>query len=401
MKIEISFAPAKTGAFLLLLFFSSSAIAQLNNYIKGKVINGETDSVIANASVFITNTSKGTVTNSAGQFELINAPVGTYDLVVSCIGFETQVYTYKASQLPLQLRIEMKPKMEELQTVVVEPYEKDGWETWGKFFIENFIGTSQNARNCTIKNYKTLRFRHSKKRNQLTVTADDPLVIENKALGYSIQYQLEGFNFNFKEGALLYYGYTLFKEMNKKGPKAWQIKNREKAYNGSIQHFFSSLYNNRLAEQGFEVKRLFKTPNLEKERVKKIYRGNLTNASNSKDSSAYYERILKQPDMLETYGKDLLIADSLITVNDSLTKKLFFTDYLYVVYKNEKEDPEYLDYTHEKRPVFYQRSVVFELNNKAVFLDTHGNYFMPTDFMSYGYWGWNEKISNILPLDYK
>ncbi len=83
----------------------------------------------------------------------------------------------------------MKPKMEELQTVVVEPYEKDGWETWGKFFIENFIGTSQNARSCTIKNYKTLRFRHSKKRNQLTVTADDPLIIENKALGYSIQYQ--------------------------------------------------------------------------------------------------------------------------------------------------------------------------------------------------------------------
>ncbi len=189
--------------------------------------------------------------------------------------------------------------------------------------------------------------------------------------------------------------------MNKKGPKTWQLKNREKAYNGSIQHFMSSLYNNRLAEQGFEVKRLFKTPNLEKERIKKIYREHLTNASNSNDSSAYYERVLKQPDMLETYGKDLLIADSLVATNDSLTKKLFFTDYLYVVYKNEKKILNTWITPGEKRPVFYQRSVVFELNNKAVFMDTHGNYFMPTDFMSYGYWGWNEKISNILPLDYR
>jgi len=249
-------------------------------------MNGETGAVIPNASVFITNTSKGTVSNSAGEFELSNVPEGTYDLVVSCISFETQVYTYKASQLPLRLQIQLKSKADELQAVIIEPYEKDGWLTWGKFFTDNFIGTAEIAKTCTIKNYQVLHFRNSKKKNLLTVTAEEPLIIENKALGYTIQYQLEGFSYDFKANILLYFGYTLFKDLNGKPPKTWQLKNRQQAFNGSIAHFMRSLYSNRLAEEGFEVKWLIKTPNAEKERVKKVYRNNVSTGKMN-DSSDY------------------------------------------------------------------------------------------------------------------
>jgi len=259
-----------TSAMFLLFSMIACKLFAQSNYIKGKIINGETGAAIPNASVFITNTSKGTVSNSAGDFELDNVPEGSYDLVVSCISFETQAYTYRANQLPLRIQIQMKPKADELKEVVIEPYEKNGWETWGKFFTENFIGTSANAGSCTIKNYQALHFRNSKKKNLLTVTAEEPLIIENKALGYKIQYQLEGFSYDFDKNILLYFGYTLFSELNKKAAKAWQLKNRQQAYNGSIAHFMRSLYNNRLLEEGFEVKRLIKTPNLEKERVKKI-----------------------------------------------------------------------------------------------------------------------------------
>ncbi|MFT3936509.1 MAG: carboxypeptidase-like regulatory domain-containing protein [Chitinophagaceae bacterium] len=388
-------------AFLLLIIFSSPAFSQSSNFIKGKVINGETNAVIANASVFITNTSKGTVSSSTGLFELQNVPEGTYDLVVSCIGFETQVYTYKSSQLPLNMLIKLAPKVEELEAVVVEPYEKDGWEKWGKFFLENFIGTSANANDCTIKNYNVLHFRNSKKKNQLTVIADEPLIIQNRALGYNVQYQLENFTYNFKENMLTYLGYCLFTESNKKGPKPRHLRNRDEAYNGSIQHFMFSLYNNRLAEEGFEVKRLARTPNLEKQRVREVYRQMARSKHMQADSSAYYERILKQPDMLETYGSSLLTADSLLTNNDALTKKLSFDNYLYVVYKNEKEEPKYLQYTNENRPTYFQRSVAFLPNGKGVFINELGNYYMPLDFMSYGYWGWSEKIASLLPFDYE
>jgi hypothetical protein len=388
-----------TPAFLL-LFFVTAAIAQPAGYIRGKIINGETGAAIANASVFITNTSKGTVSNAAGEFELTNAPVGTYDLVVSCIGYETQVYSYSASQLPLNLRVEMKTRAEELEAVVIEPFEKNGWLTWGKFFLDNFIGTSSYATRCSIKNYQVLRFRNSKKKNQLTVTATEPLIIENKAMGYRIQYQLEGFVYNFKENSLMYVGYTLFSDLNGKAAKARQLKNRQSAYNGSMAQFMRSLYNNRLAADGFEVKRLVKTPNLEKERVKKVY-GGYSVSGNSKDSSEYYERVLRQPDLIEAYGQSLLTADSLLTTTDASTKKLFFTDFLYIVYKKEKEDPAYLQHVHENRSPFYQRSVVLLLNGHAIQIDAVGNYYMPQDFMSYGYWNWSEKIATMLPLDYK
>jgi len=386
-------------AFLLFSMLVFNASGQSLNYIKGKIINGVTGAAIANASVFITNSSKGTVSSSKGEFELNGVPEGVYDLVASCIGFETQVYTYKASQLPLRLQIQMKPKADELKEVVIEPYEKNGWETWGKFFSDNFIGSSADARDCRIINYQVLHFRNSKKKNLLTVTAEEPLIIENKALGYRLQYQLEGFSFDFDKKILLYFGYTLFRELNNKGPKTWQLKNRQRAYNGSMAHFMRSLYTNHLPEEGFEVKRLIKTPNLEKERIKKIYREHM--GAVSKDSSHYYERILKQPDMFENYGKDLLTADSLVTAIDSLNKSLFFTNYLYITFKNEKEDPAYVDFSNERRQAFYQRSIIFLINNTPVTIEADGNYHMPQDLISYGYWGWSEKVASMLPVDYR
>ena len=67
----------------------------------------------------------------------------------------------------------------------------------------------------------------------------------------------------------------------------------------------------------------------------------------------------------------------------------------------EKEDIEYLQSLHEKRPPWYQHSVVFLNNGRAILMDAKGNYAMPLDFMSYGYWSWSEKIATLLTLDYK
>ena len=383
---------------VLLLF---TAVAGQSGSISGKILNGETGEAIGNASVFITNTSKGTTSNSTGDFMLENLPEGTHDLVVSCIGYETQPYTYSSGQLPLRLKILLKPKAVELETIVVEPFEKDGWTTWGKFFLDNFIGVSANAAQCSIENYQVIRFRNSKKNNELTAVAAEPLIIVNRALGYRIKYQLEGFSFNFNTHVLLYFGYSLFAELNKNGPRKRQLQNRDEAFNGSVTSFIMSLYANRLSDDGFEVKRLVKTPNIERARVQHIYRARLSQQKPYKDSSVYYEHILKQPAMFETYGQGLLTADSIVQPIDERRKSLQFKDYLYITYKKANEDPAYLQFTHENRKPFYQHSVIFLVNERAVTIDARGNYFMPQDFMSYGYWGWNEKICNMLPLEYK
>ena len=40
------------------------------------------------------------------------------------------------------------------------------------------------------------------------------------------------------------------------------------------------------------------------------------------------------------------------------------------------------------------------LNDEFITVDDQGNYYNPQDFFTSLYWGWSEKISNLLPVDY-
>jgi hypothetical protein len=389
-----------------------SGTAQSKNYIAGIVLNGENNAAIPNTSVFITNTSRGTISGTDGKFQLNNIPPGKYELIISSIGYNTQVYPFSSDKLPLQLKIYLEPKATELATVVVEPYEKDGWKRWGTFFIENFIGTTDAAKLCRIKNYKTLRFRHSKKRNVLTVVADEPLIIENRELGYKITYQLENFSYDFGKHTLFFLGYTLFEDMAKdkdKIPKRF-LRERGNAYKGSMVHFMRSLYTNRLAEEGFEVRRMVRIPNTEKERIKHIMRtyravtdANGKAAPNLKihgDSTEYYNRVLGQKDYEEVFSRHTLNADSLVSYSTDGQCVMFFNNFLQVMYRLKVEEPAYLAYTMESRPAYHPRSVVFLVNGEPLTIEKNGSYQPPTEFFSSGYWAWNEKISHLLPADY-
>src|SRR5580704_8763434 len=178
---------------ILILFCYSHAFSQSADLIKGKVTDAATKSPLYECSVFINSTSKGTVTNSAGDFILQNLPEGKHQLIISSIGYQTFVYDFNSSDLPLDLNVTLNRKSTELSAFTVEPEVNDGWAIWGKTFLDNFIGTSDNATHCAIKNVKALHFYYSEKRNKLTVVADEPLIIENKSLGYAIKYQLEEF----------------------------------------------------------------------------------------------------------------------------------------------------------------------------------------------------------------
>jgi hypothetical protein len=168
-------------------------MADSQKLLKGIVLDAEKNKPVPNASVFLNTTSFGTVTNNEGNFELL-VPGGKYDLIVSSIGYETYNQTINVDNMSDFITVKLKIKSQVLETVVVEPYEKDGWQKWGKLFLESFIGTSANSFNCTIKNKEVLHFRNSKKNNELSAFADEPLIIENKALGYTLKYQLETFN---------------------------------------------------------------------------------------------------------------------------------------------------------------------------------------------------------------
>ncbi len=402
----------RVPAILVLILLVVTADAQRT--IRGRVVNDATGAVIPGSSVFISNSSKGTVTNSEGQFELQDIPPGKHDLVISCIGYETNVYSFSEQQLPLQLKVQLSIRVKELANVTVEPFLEEGWDKWGKMFMDNFIGTTENGMHCKIKNTNKIRFRYYKKSNRVTAYADEPVIIENKALGYTIKYQLENFEVSFKEHTTFYLGYPLFEDKTKEGkePKEKWLRRRTEAFKGSVVHFMQSLYNNKLKEEGFEVRRMTRIPNAEKERVKQIYKelakaiktspggGMVVEVGASGDSSAYYQQVMRQKDHIDVYGAGLLTADSLIVQTEGKYKALYFPNYLYITYKGEYEEEAYLRSTMENRKPGFQRSLVMLLNDEFITVDDHGNYYNPQDFFTSWYWGWSEKISNLLPVDY-
>ena len=375
--------------------------------LKGIVSDADGGQPIPGASVFLSNTSVGTVANGQGEFTL-QIPAGKYDLITSSIGFETGSQTISSTDLPDFITIKLKTKAKELETVIFEPFEKDGWNKWGRFFIENFIGTSAFAKDCILKNKDALKFRHSKKKNVLTAVGFEPLIIENKALGYTIRYQLEDFSFDFKTNYLYYAGYPLFQEMDgglvKK--RRWEDA-RSKAYRGSMMHFMRSVFRNTIAQESFDVFALKKVFNVEKARVKSVYRnrikihsGKATNlAGSGEDSSDYYNKILAQEDYFDVVGKSKLTGDSIAYAVNNVTAGLEFKDHLLIIYKMGTAPSEYRQqYPKSSAAMMSQITLV---NQEPIEIQANGSYYQPTNLLSLGYWGWSEKIATMLPFDYQ
>ena len=390
----------------LALFLCSSFIVSAQKLVNG-VVRDEKNNPVPGASVFLSNTSIGTRADDAGHFRLY-IPDGKFDLIVSSVGFETWNRTIVAAEITGDLTIRLQIKAEEMETVVIEPYEKDGWAKWGKFFTDNFIGLSDNARNCSILNTEVIRFRQSKKTRQLTAHASAPLIIENKALGYTITYQLQTFAYDFDKHYLLYTGFPFFTQMEgtERKEKKWE-QNRLEVYYGSMMHFMRTVYRNTLSQEGFEVRSLRKIPNNEKQRVRAAYASNMkTSRVNgvvtvreiNKDSSDYYDRIMRQEDFQNVIGREILPGDSIAYAVNKTTAGMEFENYLLVIYKKKLAPLAYRQQFPKSSTAMQSQLVL--VNGLPIEIEANGSYYNPADLMSMGYWAWSEKIANMLPFDF-
>jgi hypothetical protein len=390
----------------ILFFLPSFCFSQ--KLVKGIIYDSDQDKPLAAASIFLNNTSIGTKSDEKGNFSL-RLPSGKFDLIVSCIGYETYTQTINSGDVADFLTIKLRLRAEEMEAIIIEPYEKDGWEKWGHFFNNSFIGTTGEARESDLKNPEVLKFRNSKKNNELTVVAYAPLIIENKALGYRIHYQLESFSYQFNSRYLVYTGYPFFEEMegNANKKKKWE-KRRTEVYFGSVMHFMRSVYRNQIREEGFDVRSVERIPNLEKTRIKAIYAamkhertpgGILIINKIEKDSAEYFQKILAQEDYREVIGKDILAGDSIAYAVDSTTAALAFDNYLMVIYKHKLAPVEYRQMFPKSSTAMMSQLLL--LNNRPIEIEANGNYYHPIDLLTLGYWSWSEKIATMLPFDYK
>lgn len=373
-----------------LLYISATLHAQTPVRLSGTVTDSATGKPLPGVSIFLNSTSIGTVTHADGTFALNNIPRGRYQLVMSAIGYETFVTEVSGNHPAPALNVVLHSKATELEAFTVEPYMKDGWQRYGKFFVDNFIGTLENAGSCKIKNKDVLRFHFYRKSNQLSVTATEPLIIENKALGYSVEFRLERFTSDFSTNIISYFGYPFFREMitdDKDRRQKWEER-RKLAYAGSIVHFMRSLYANRLHEDGFIVDREINVPNLEKRRVKEIYNPAIQkNDSIPIDTLHHYWEVMRQPDYYP--GKERVGADSLITIYPDKTKALYWIRTLTVIFGDTRHG------------IPYRSSGMEMIRQAMIVIEENGNYYPPQVILSSGYWAQSEKISNLLPADYQ
>lgn len=231
---------------LLICLFSLQLHAQI---LAGKVFRNNSDTVIANATVYFGGTMRGTTTNQKGEFS-ISAEQTKVPLVVSSIGyFSATITEYKAGE-PLTIRL--KTKVNELKEVVIG-FDGMTREDKIKLFLKQFLGDSYFAINCSILNMDDIDFTWSKKTKTLKAFCDKPILIKNKKLGYIISYYLD--RFNVTGSHISFAGNYVFREDTLQKPSDLKkIKsNREDAYAGSRMQFIRALFRNNLQEAGFRI----------------------------------------------------------------------------------------------------------------------------------------------------
>lgn len=229
---------------LLLLCFSFMTFS-FGQILKGTVTN-EASQRLSGVNIYLDGTKIATTSAQDGSFQLQVSEQIKANLVFQKDNYET--FSVKASDyFDKNLKVVLS-KVTDIEEVLIIPYTDEAYRNYINYFLDKFIGYSRDE--VKIKNQRTLKFSYDKKNKFLKVKAPQTLIIENKNLGYTIQYNLINFESDFKSKTLSYLGTSFFKEMK---PKKTYIQNRINAYKGSLMHFLRSTYQQDLEKEGFIV----------------------------------------------------------------------------------------------------------------------------------------------------
>lgn len=345
---------------ILFCFLTLSILAQKT--ITGKVIDNN-NNPLEGASVFLNNTTIGTISNENGEFEL-RAPNDNYTLVIYFMGFKTV-------QKPITLEkdeyvtVQLEEDNELLNEVALDINPKNNFKDF-KRFRQAFIGNTNFAQGCEVLNPEVLKYYLNSRTSKLTVRAKKPIEILNSKLGYKIYYDLVKFTADAK--ATSFYGHARYVALKgtKRQQKRWE-KNRLKAYNGSLLHFFRSLYMANVQEEGFVINQFKKQKII-------LKNGEKTKNIPLKQNLNYDDLVFRMK------GKTFLN----------------FNFWLEVIYKKEKEE---LNYRGIGKRLNQQESTI-QLLEKPIEILPSGKLVNPLGIFTEQYWAY-EKMGDLLPTDYQ
>jgi len=379
----------------LLLFFCILPFAVFaQNSISGKIISLASKKAIPDATVFLSNTVVGTKSLENGIFNLYGVKNGQYDLVVSCIGYETYHQTVSINNNIISIpQIALLPKVTELKEVKIIYKGDSERDKYLAIFKAEFLGHSGNAKLCKLINPEVIDFDYDKAADKLAASTTDFLVIENKALGYRIKYLVKSFLRDGKIDYTFYSGANVFEPLqgNNDQEKLWQSK-RQEAYLGSDMHFLRSCINNTYKSAGFKVVGLVKKPNPDRPpdsliKAKLNYYGRFkTGFKDVNDSIRYYldkERLAPEVQ----YDIDTALIANAFVHNTDLQG-------IYVL-----KYPLSLHITYRKK-ANYSSAIIFNDPKSYAIFDDNGVIHNPNSNTMQGHWA-DLRVAELLPVDYE
>lgn len=85
----------------------------------------------------------------------------------------------------------------------------------GGFFYKIIYWCYKKCKRLYNLNKDAIKFKYSIKKDQLKAFATEPIIIENKSLGYNLKYELQTFNYDYKKRLLNFESYPFFQEVTK------------------------------------------------------------------------------------------------------------------------------------------------------------------------------------------
>ena len=320
-----------------------------NCVIQGKITAQSTRKSLENVNVYISGTTFGSTTDKHGIFRLESVPAGTHTLVASIVGYKSENTQLTLKEgMKIEISFNLKEINYQLNNVFVVGKIPTEWRENLEKFKDHFFGESPFTSECKIVNPEVINF--VKTDSNLIAKADQLITINNNDLGYKITCNLIKFNWNEDDGVIKYLIESYFTELKDSTgnlTNSW-IKNRRKAYDGSLDNFLKSLIDNKLSDNGFKIY-IQNSPSLKIISRKQIY----------------------ESEIIFFYNKQ-------ITLN--------FDDYLRVQYFSNKSGISKISWIKLLRP--------------NILLDTYGYPLDPLAFEVYGDWS-HMGMSIKLPRYYK
>lgn len=358
---------------LLLLLFSLGYGVSYTQTITGVVKEKGSGLPLPFANVFINNTTLGAATDMDGKFVIQGNLPEQLELVASFVGYRTvSKVINRKGQSEFRQDFELELIEDNLNEVELKAKRDRNWERNYATFKYVFLAVPEDpyGQEIEILNPWVIDFervRSNDELNYIRASAQQPLKIVNRALGYEIEYFLQ--DFRMRWGASRYYGLAFYKEMATED-STFRSKWREGRlinYRSSVRHMALSF--------------LLKNPEIQDFN---FYQARATIPKEDRTNDYYYE-----------LGKSIFP----VNVGTIYTKPLGNGSYR--IYLPERIEVHHLaqPWTNDYYANIYKAISWIATPNGYFDVDRYGAPVNPTQVVLSGYVG-RQRMARSLPLDF-